>query len=98
LNSKRTAESGTPSRKIEDIKAADGYTIPDLLKYLAIAPIDSDHGGDNVYVNLEGSRFVRRGGGWSDRSGAGVFCLNAGIVRSDSRRDIGFRFGSVSSD
>lgn len=98
LNSKRTAESGTLSRKFEEIKAADGYTIPDLLKYLAIAPIDSDHGGDNVYVNLEGSRFVLRGGHWYYGSDAGVFYLYAYNARSASSRTIGFRAAWVSSD
>lgn len=99
INSQRTVESGTPSRKFEEIKAADGYTIPDLLKHLAIAPIDSNHhGGDNVWVNLEGSRFVYRGGNWNNGSNAGVFALYARNSRSHSNPAFGFRSAYISTN
>lgn len=98
INSQRTAESGIPNRKFEEIKAADGYTIPDLLKHLAITPIDSNHGEDNVWVNLEGSRFVCRGGDWYNGSNAGVFALSANLPRSYSNHNRGFRSAYISSN
>lgn len=96
INSTRTATSGSRNRAIESIKAADGYTIPDLLKHLAIAPIDTDHGGDRVYVNLEGSRFVYRGGNWDSGSSAGIFALDSSYPRSVSFPGLGFRSAYIS--
>jgi len=90
LNSS-TSATGSTYKNFEDLAAASGYTIPELLKYLAIAPIDSDHGGDRIYVNFEGERFARRGGGWYDTSNAGVFDVYLYSTRSNSYSHIGFR-------
>ncbi|MBL5778110.1 SUMF1/EgtB/PvdO family nonheme iron enzyme [Bacillus sporothermodurans] len=95
LNSSRTAASGSYSRKFEELKAAAGYTIPDLLKHLAIAPIDANHGGDNTYVTIDGERIPLRGGRWYNGAHAGVFYLGLGYSRSNSDSNIGFRSAFV---
>lgn len=82
----------------ETLAAKAGFTIPELLKYLAIAPIDSNHGQDRLYVRNYGSRFVYRGGAWNRGSGAGVFALFAGDPRSSSNPLIGFRSAYISTN
>lgn len=96
INSSRTATSGTPSKAFSGLAAASGHTIPELLKYLAIAPHDAQAIDDLVYVNLEGERVARRGGGWSNGAAAGVFSLHLNNLRSDSNRSSGFRSAYVS--
>lgn len=90
LNSSRTT-AGTPNKAFESLTAAAGYTIPDLLKYLAIAPIDSGYSGDFVYTNLESTRFPLRGGYWPSGAYAGVFSLNVSNTRSGPNPYFGFR-------
>ena len=46
LNASRTATATALSKTFETLGAAAGFTIPELLKYLAIAPIDASHGSD----------------------------------------------------
>lgn len=101
LNSSRTtvmneAAQESKSRTFETLTGAAGFTIPDLLKYLAIAPIDASHGGDEISNRNYGSRFVYRGGCWYCGSGAGVFALSSRNPRSYSDRDIGFRSAYIS--
>lgn len=79
------------SRTFESLPAKAGFVIPDILKHLAIAPIDASHGGDSIYVRNYGERLALRGGLWSDGSGAGVFALYLNTPRSDSGRYVGFR-------
>lgn len=68
-----------------------GVTIPNLAKLLGIAPIDSSHGGDGLYVNTNGERLALRGGNWNYGAYAGVFDLNLTYARSNSGANIGFR-------
>jgi hypothetical protein len=68
-----------------------GVTVPNLDKLLGIAPIDSSHGADGLYVNTNGERCARRGGGWGDGSTAGVVFLNLVNARSAANNNIGFR-------
>lgn len=75
----------------ETLAAKSGFTVPDLLKYLAIAPIDANHGGDGIWVRNYGERIPLRGGLWSDGADAGVFALNLGRARSYSGPSFGFR-------
>lgn len=96
LNSSRTtvmneATQESKSRTFETLTEAAGFTIPDLLKHLAIAPIDASHGGDTVYNRNYGSRFVYRGGHWGSGSDAGVFAFNSTYPRSGSFHYICFR-------
>ena len=75
----------------ETLAAKNGFTVPNLLKYLAIAPIDANHGGDGIWVRNYGERVALRGGSWGDGSNAGVFALLLYYARSYSRHDLGFR-------
>lgn len=68
----------------------------ETLKYLAIAPIDSSHGGDQFYARNYGERLPLRGGGWSYGSNAGVFALYLLLARSHSASNIGFRSAFIS--
>lgn len=82
---------GSSSTTFETLAPKAGFVVPDLLKNLAIAPIDASHGGDYLYVRNYGERLPYRGGGWSGGAAAGVFCLYLGYARSDSNSGIGFR-------
>ena len=75
----------------ETLAAKSGFTVPDLLKYLAIAPIDANHGGDGIWVRNYGERVALRGGHWDSGSDAGVFALNLSDPRSNSLPGISFR-------
>lgn len=101
LNSQRTTvmDQSTDeykARAIESLTGATGFTVPELLKYLAIAPTEGDHGGDYIYNRNYGSRFGRRGGYWTHTSDAGVFYLHASNTRSHSAPHLGFRSAWVS--
>ncbi|RDY70334.1 hypothetical protein DXT76_13785 [Halobacillus trueperi] len=96
LNSSRTnvmdeASSEYKSLEIENLVAATGYTIPDLMKHLAIAPDGTGYEGDRIYNRNYGSRFVSRGGYWSNGSNAGVFYLDSSAERTRSNGSLGFR-------
>ncbi|WP_420877629.1 SUMF1/EgtB/PvdO family nonheme iron enzyme [Salimicrobium jeotgali] len=82
-------------RLMENLTAATGFTIPDLLKHLGIAPYDADHGGDNVSVRNYGERLARSGGHWAYGSERGVFTLSLRYERSGSDSHIGFRSAFV---
>jgi sulfatase modifying factor 1 len=71
--------------------AAGGVSVPQLLKQLALYPIDADHGGDRHYVRNVGERLPIRGGFWGHSSNAGVFCLDLINSRSYSLYNTGFR-------
>lgn len=71
--------------------ATGGVTIPDLLKQLALFPVDADHGSDGHYMRNAGERLPLRGGSWSNGSLAGVFYLYLGDLRSLAGTNIGFR-------
>lgn len=75
----------------ETLAAKSGFTVPDLLKYLAIAPIDANHGGDGIWVRNYGERLPLRGGSWNSGAHAGVFALHLGDARSGLGPDVGFR-------
>ena len=74
------------------LTATAGVNIPEILKKLAIMPVDSgDHGGDTIYMSNFGERLGFRGGGWNDSYAAGVFLLNSNNPRSAAGGVIGFR-------
>lgn len=75
----------------ETLRAKNGFTVPDSLKYLAIAPIDANHGGDGIWVRNYGERVAIRGGDWAHGSNAGVFALRLINPRSHSSHDFSFR-------
>ena len=75
----------------KDLVANSGFTIPNTLKQLALAPTTGNTTDDHFYCNTEGERILFSGGTWLDGSHAGLFDLALGGVRSDSRGDVGFR-------
>lgn len=97
LNSSRTGDPGTASisKTFESLAAASGYTVPEMLKYLALAPTEGDHGSDSIYVNIGGERFPRRGGSWANTSRAGVFYLSLYYERTNVTSSHGFRSARV---
>lgn len=92
INSSLTTDNPREiSKTFEALGVAAGYTIPDLLKFLAIAPTEGNHGGDGIHVYLAGERFALRGGAWADGAVAGVFSLILRNGRSYSDSSFGFR-------
>ena len=85
------------STTLETLAVAAGVTVPELLKVLALHPIDGNHGGDYVYMNngagLE--KLPLRGGYWYSTSYAGVFNVNLYHPRSYSDTYLGFRSAFV---
>jgi hypothetical protein len=79
----------------EDTVINSSITVPDIMKQLSLAPIDSDHANDRFDVNTDGERLPRRGGYWGDSSNAGVFALFLRDARSYSNSAIGFRSAFV---
>lgn len=79
----------------ESVAAKSGFTVPDLLKYLAIAPVDSGYNGDWLYARNYGNRFAIRGGNWGNGPKAGVFGLYLNFPRSNSAWYNGFRAALV---
>lgn len=90
-----TTDATSISKTLETIAAASGVTIPMILKALGIAPVDGNHGGDNVYARNNGEKLPFRGAYWGYGSSAGVFSLNLDYPRSYSSRNIGFRSAFV---
>ncbi len=90
-----TSEGPSVDKVFETVEAVEGVTIPTLLQTLALAPIDSQHGADKLYMRNDGERLPGRGGGWNDTSFAGVFCLNLTSSRSFSSSYRGFRSAFV---
>jgi hypothetical protein len=90
-----TGENTSVDKTFETVVAAEGVTIPTLLQTLALAPIDSQHGADRLYIRNAGERLPCRGGVCYNASGAGVFCLNLFLTRSYSSVYRGFRSAFV---
>jgi hypothetical protein len=87
---------GYSQTTFEALAAKSGFTVPDLLKYLAIAPIDASHGGDGILVRNYGERVATRGGLWANGANAGVFALGLDNARSNSSHGLGFRSAYIS--
>jgi hypothetical protein len=85
------AHYGHSHTTFETLGAKSGFTVPDLLKYLAIAPIDANHGGDGIWVRNYGERLPFRGGDWGHGASAGVFALRLNGARSYSFHGLSFR-------
>ncbi len=95
-----TARTSTESKSNEfgNVVAADGITIPNILKLLGIAPADTAAalGNDYIYLrnDIEGTyseTVARRGGRWYSYTLSGVFLLNLDYYRSSSSDRIGAR-------
>ena len=74
------------------LTANAGVTIPEILKKLAIMPVDSGaHGSDTIFMKNVGECLVSRGGSWFYTSQAGVFESNGNMLRSNAYSAVGFR-------
>lgn len=83
------------SSTFELMAAKSGYTVPELLKYLAIAPTVGTQGGDFFEARNYGTRIAFRGGVWGSLAGSGVFFLNLYHSRLIAGSAIGFRSAFV---
>ncbi len=70
--------------------SAVGYTAPDILKRLLIAPTAIAPQGA-LWVRNYGERLPLRGGAWSLGSNAGLAALYLNYARSSVGSGIGFR-------
>lgn len=75
----------------ELMPSKNGYTVPELLKYLAVAPTAGSHGLDILEVRNYGTRIAFRGGDWSSGSATGLFFLNVARPRTQLSSTAGFR-------
>ena len=83
--------TGSSNINFETLAAETGITVPMILKALALAPFEADHGGDRLYTNNIGEMLPLRGGAWISTSLAGVFALNQSNPRAFASGIIGFR-------
>lgn len=74
-------------------------TVPQILYGIGVYPKEpgGDYGGDELYAINKGERLPIRGGGWKDRSNAGVFRLNLYYVRGYRGGNVGRRSAFVGS-
>lgn len=79
----------------ESTLAKSGYTTPELMKYLAIAPTTGSHDGDYLEVRNYGTRIAFRGGYWGGSSYTGVFYLGLYDARTVINFIVGFRSAFV---
>ncbi len=82
---------GYNSQTFESTVSKSGYTVPEMMKYLAIAPAAGSHGLDTIETRNYGTRIAFRGGMWGNIAAAGVFSLVLRDGRSSSNAAVGFR-------
>lgn len=63
----------------------------ELLKALAICPVDTADEKSYLFTNCDGERLPCRGGSWGSAANAGVFALSLYPPRSNVYTNIGFR-------
>ena len=86
------------SNEFGNVVAADGITIPNILKLLGIAPADTAAalGNDYIYLrnDIDGTyleTMARRGGHWYGRTRDGVFILSLNSDRAGNSINRGAR-------
>lgn len=72
------------------LSAANGVTIPSILKTLAIYPDGTDY-NERLEIRNYGERLPLRGGAWGTTAFAGAFYLSLYYVRTLSSAHVGFR-------
>lgn len=95
-NMPASGDDGYTNNSFETLAADAGITVPEIMKALALAPVDASHGGDGLWVRNYGERLPRRGGYWSYGAAAGVFALYLNYLRAISYLNVGFRSAFVS--
>lgn len=87
------------STEFKNLAVADGITVPQIIKELALFPADTEgYETDTFFMVNSGERFPYRGGYWGHTAYAGVFCAYLYGARSHSYAGIGFRsafYGSL---
>ena len=73
--------------------------VPQILYGIGVYPQEpnGDYGGDDLWAINKGERIPIRGGSWFGASGAGVFGLDLGVVRSGASGYVGRRSAFVGS-
>ena len=91
-------ENDTPYgyKGFENLTAKSEIIIPEIMKSLALFPIDSACGGDGIWMRNLGERLPYRGGSFPYSASAGVFALNLNNTRYRSNLSIGFRAAYIS--
>ena len=84
------------NHNFDAITTVSSITAPEIVKALGLYPIDSDLGGDRIWVRNYGERLPFRGGSFATGASAGVFALSLGNTRHYSHYNIGFRAAYVS--
>lgn len=79
------------SAQLQSVTEGNGITAPAIAKILGLFPIDSDLGGDYLYVRNHGERLPYRGGDWPIAGDAGVFALFLFNPRSFAYARLGSR-------
>lgn len=83
----------TKSTAFQNLAAANGIAVPQIIKELALYPVDADGYDNSAFFINNGAdeRFLHRGGGWSSGSNAGIFSAQLTASRPGSFASIGFR-------
>ncbi len=85
---------GGSSVEFSKLTAASGVNIPEILKLLCLAPIDST-GTDRLWIRNYGERLPLRGGSWNDAANAGLFSLLLYRPRTSASDNIASRCAFV---
>lgn len=97
ITNRQTKEAPYGYMSLNLLTAADGVSVPYILKALALMPDGNysynsgNYGADNVYMKNLGERLVSRGGGWGHGTDAGIFCAGGDLPRSNYSLSTGFR-------
>lgn len=75
----------------EEMSAMPGVSVIDLIKALALFPLDGDCGGNAFNMRNYGERLVKRGGDWDEQAECGVFYTNLDTNRRMGSTHHGFR-------
>jgi hypothetical protein len=86
---------GYSQTAFKSLTTQGGVTIPDILKQLAIYPIDASYNNEDIYVRNYGSRYAFRGGAYAFVAAAGLAYLNMGFGSSSTGQFLGFRSAYV---
>lgn len=93
---RQTREETFGQMLLNDLQAAAGVKVPDILKALALMPDGENastgggYGNNCTYMKNIGERMTERGGNWYDGDNAGVFCWNS-LQRTYNSSGVGFR-------
>lgn len=96
ITNKQGDETPYGTKNFESLTAKSEIVIPEIMKSLALFPIDSACGGDGLWMRNLGERLPFRGGSFHHSASAGVFALFLNSARTYSSTAIGFRAAYIS--